>query len=173
MYNEINLVTDKDSSSTKKSKIGKIRKISYFLLFTVTVLSVFIFILNVRFSVNSVKQKQTSVMNNLSIYNDNIVKIIFLNLRLTDIKSIISGRTNYQDTLEKFFTNVPSDIDVQGYAMENGKITITLASNSLLSLNEYLNESLKTANDEGLQDVKLASLTAQSSQFVMIITMTF
>ncbi|TXG76511.1 hypothetical protein E6Q11_04600 [Candidatus Dojkabacteria bacterium] len=173
MYNEINLVTNKDSSSIKRSRLGKVRKVSYLLLFTIAVFSVLIFIINIRYSVNSVRQKQNSVMNNLSLYNDNIVKIIFLNLRLVDINSITSGRTNYQNTLEKFFANVPAGVEVQAFSMDNGKLNITLVSNSLLSLNEYLNESLKVADEEGLSDVRLASLTSQSSGYVMIIGMTF
>ncbi len=173
MYNEINLVTNKDSSSKEKSRLKRIRTISYLLLFIVSVFSILIFIINLRYSVNSVKQKQNSVMNNLSIYNDNIVKIIFLNLRLDDIKSIVSERTNYQTTVEKFFSDVPSGVTIQGFSMENGKLSMTITSTSLLSLNEYLNQVLKIADEEGMSDVKLATLTAQSSEYSMSVGMTF
>lgn len=173
MYNEINLVTDKDSSSKERSRLKRIRTISYLLLFTVTVFSILLFIVNLRYSVNSVKQKQTSVMNNLSIYNDNIVKIIFLNLRLADLKSIVSGRTNYQDTLEKFLLTVPSNVTIQGFAMENGKLSMTITSESLLNLNEYLNQILKVADEEGMSDVRLSALTSQSSGYSMSVGMTF
>lgn len=172
MYADINLVTNKDSSSQSKSKLNKFRTISYLLLFIVTVISIFMFILNIRYSLNSVVQKQQSVKNDLSIYNDNIVKLIFLNLRLQDIKSIYSGRTNYQETLDAYLSALPPDITIDNFKIINNEFTFTVNSSSLLSLNDYLNSVLKISTAQGSADVELDSLNLQDSGYAMTLIIT-
>lgn len=173
MYADINLVTDKDSVASEKSRINKLKKISYFVLFLVTVSSILLFILNVKYSVNSVQEKQSSVLNDLNIYNENAVKVIFLNLRATDIKTILSTRTNYQTILESFLAEKPNDVEVQGFSMNGVKASITLSSKSLLDLNNYLNILLKKAEEQGMSNITLGSLSVNDSGYLMIVSMDF
>lgn len=172
MYGDINLVADKESSASSKSKLKKIRSISYLVLFLVTISSVLIFILNIRYSVNSVREQQTSVLNNLSIYNESVVKLIFLNQRLADIKVIFEDKTNYQELLTSFFSTLPPSVTIESYDINEGKFNLTLSSESLLALNESLNTILSTANDQGISDVVLSSLTNSSSSYLMAVSMT-
>lgn len=163
MYIDINLA-GKGSDLPKKERVEKVRLISFASLFIVAVLSILVFLVNLRFSTSTVKKQETQVSQNLSSYNQTIAKISLLNSRLSDISSILAGRADYSQNLETIINSLGSNSTVTSYRVQGKVLIISVSSSSLLDLNDFLNKTLALSS---VTDVKLTQLGSESSAFSM------
>lgn len=163
MYIDINLA-GKGSDLPKKERVEKIRLISFASLFIIAVLSVLVFLVNLRLSTTSVKKQETQVSQNLTNYNQTIAKISLLNTRLSDISSILARRTDYSQNVEKIINFLSSNSTVVSYQEQGKVLTISISSKSLLDLNDFLNKTLALSS---VSDVKLTQLSSASGAFSM------
>jgi hypothetical protein len=92
---DINLISKVTSEGTRDSRLRKIKTLSYATLIVVALLALVLFLINIRFSVNYVKNQQNKVIESLATEDKTAVKIFLLDQRLNDISSIINKRRKF------------------------------------------------------------------------------
>lgn len=169
---DINLISDNDLKNTQSDRVRKLTAISFSILFFTAFFSFLIFILNLRFSANTIRQNQQELSNALSIYDDKATKILILNNRATDINSLLKTRKDFSLVLAKIVDEKPSNVEIENFRIERNNVDMTVTSPSLLSLNEFLNNLLITESDSvKFSNILLKSLNISEGGFVLVINM--
>lgn len=151
MNSSINLLQQKDDQLIKKQERLKILKLTAGIsLAVVAFLSIIIFILNMQFSVTSIKNEQNSIINSISSLKDKSAKIVLVNDRIKGISEILKQRKDYSGLIEKVLVLVPSRAKITSFEISKDTLSMTVSSNSLLSINTYLNDMIKLSQDEKL-----------------------
>lgn len=164
---DINLVNKSTSEGSKDLRLKKIKTISFVTLFFVAFLSLIIFLINFRFSVNYVKNQQTNLIKELSIYDETVARMLLLNNRLADVSTLLSQRKKYDEVARKILENPPESIVVEGFEIGAGGILIDVSSDSLLDLNSFLNHALDLSKKKVINAVILDSLSTEKSSYLM------
>ena len=164
---DINLVNKITSEGSKDVRIKKIRSLSFGLLFFVGFLSLIIFLVNFRFSVNYVKKQQNDLIADLSVYDKTTAKILLLNARLENIGSILNQRKKYNETADLIVKGTTPSITIQDFQINDSGISMQISSSSLLELNDFLNYILSLSKSKTITSVTLESLTSQPSGYLM------
>ncbi|MFH1187165.1 MAG: hypothetical protein V1697_03275 [Candidatus Levyibacteriota bacterium] len=139
MNSSINLLQQKDEHLIKKRKKVKIlRTTAGILLGLVAAFSIIIFILNIQFSVSSIKKEQNSVINSISALKEKAAKLILVNDRIKGISEILNKRKNYSNLIEAVLESVPGETKVTSLELNKETVKTTIASKSLLSINSFL-----------------------------------
>lgn len=169
MYADINLVIDDKNRSPKREKIQKFKNISFAILFFVAFSSIVLFLINLRFSVNSIKKEQQVIIQNLSAYDQVAARMFLLNSRLSDISTILGNRKNYNGLLNEITSDVPPSVLIDELSIGNEGLTVGLSSVSLLDLNDYLDKHFSFSS-KSLTSITLNSLSSSSEGYTMQIT---
>src|SRR5687768_13977715 len=101
MSADINLVGNKAPIDPRIIRLLKVRKISFAILFIICFLSIILFLVNLRLSVNSLQREQQRVVDELVNFDEASAKIFLLNSRVRDIGTIVKARKSYADLLSK------------------------------------------------------------------------
>lgn len=163
----INLISSTDNEDPRKKRLRKLKNFSFILLFLVGFMSVMVFLINYRFSVNYVRGQQRDLIKKISIYDDTAIKIILLNSRLDDISTLLNNRPKYNKIAAEIAKGLDSSVNVKEVKIEEGGISISVSSSSLLSLNEFLNNILRIKESRLITSVNLESLSIESSAYVI------
>lgn len=166
----INLISGTDNEDPRKKRLRKLKNFSFILLFLVGFMSVMVFLINYRFSVNYVKGQQEDLIKKLSIYDDTALKIVLLNSRLDDISTLINDRPKYNKIAAEIAKGINSSIRVEEIDIKNDGWSISVSSSSLLSLNEFLNNILRIKESKLITSVSLEGLSLESSGYVIEIS---
>ncbi len=166
----INLISSTDNEDPRKKRLRKLKNFSFILLFLVGFMSVMIFLINYRFSVNYVRGQQEDLIKKISIYDNTAIKIVLLNSRLNDISTLLDNRPKYNKIAAEIAKGLESSINVKEIKIEDGKISISVSSGSLLSLNEFLNNIFRMKESKLITSVNLERLSRESSSYVIEIS---
>lgn len=166
----INLISSTDNEDPRKKRLRKLKNFSFILLFLVGFMSLMVFLINYRFSVNYVRGQQMDLIKKISIYDDTALKIILLNSRLNDISLLLNDRPKYNKIAAEIAKGISSSINVKEIKIEDSKISISVSSGSLLSLNEFLNNIFRVKESKLITSVNLESLSIESSAYVIEIS---
>src|SRR3989344_7852835 len=109
---DINLAS-KTSESSKDALLRKTKTISFIILFAVGLLSLVLFLVNLRFSANYVKREQNKLIEDLSAYDETASRIFLLNQRLSNISSILSLRKKHHEKADKIVEKIPSSVAIE------------------------------------------------------------
>lgn len=169
---DINLVNISTAEGNKDDRLKKIQTISFAALGIVAVLSILLFLINLRFSANYVKKQQNDLIKELSVYDDTSSRLLILNSRLGDVDSILNKRKKYNQTAGKIVEKVPSTIIIENFEIDDSGISIEASSVTLLDLNEFLNNILALSQTEVIQGVFLESLLTEGNVYKMILKAT-
>lgn len=164
---DINLISKRTFEDSRENRVTKLKNYSFVLLFFVGFLSLVVFLINYRFSVNYVKRQQENLIKKLSIYDNTAAKIVFLNSRLGDISTITAQRNKFNKTSSSIFEGNLTSINLKDYAIDESGISMELSSPSLNILNDFLNYLLKLTKTKELSSVSLESLSTQNSEYIM------
>ena len=104
MYADINLAIKKDSHALQREQVKKIRLISFSILFLVAFASILIFLINLRFSVNSIRRDQDKAIQKITDNNQTAARIFLVNSRFSDIDFILKNRKKNNQTLGKIIS---------------------------------------------------------------------
>ena len=166
----INLISSTDNEDPRKKRLRKLKNLSFILLFLVGFMSLMVFLINYRFSVNYVRVQQADLIKKISIYDNTALKIVLLNSRLNDISTLIDDRPKYNKIAAEIAKGLGSSINVKEIKIEDSGISISVSSPSLLSLNEFLNNILRIREAKLIKSVNLESLSIESSAYVIEIS---
>lgn len=161
MNDSINLVGAQETGNVRRHKrVFVLRVISLVFLSFVAVVSIILFVLNIRVSTSSIKNEQAFVTRNISLQKDKFAKLNLLNDRLKGIRQVLKDRKNYTATVNSILDQVPSGASASTLSINKDGITLTVASGSLLSINKFLNNVIDLSIQKRLiKDMVIESLS--------------
>jgi type II secretory pathway component PulL len=161
----INLLRTEGKENVKQSKRKYfLRLISIIFLFFVAVSSITLFILANRLSPDSIKKEQDSVLKSITSQKDKQAKYALLTDRLLNINQILKSRKNYTNTLNALIAQVPDGVSTTAMSVDNGNVTFTVSSNSLLSINKFLTGIIDTVKSKHIiRDMTIETLTVDKT----------
>ncbi len=163
---DINLVVEKTFKSPHEKRIAKLRRASLGILGFLAVLSLVLFLINIRLSVNSSQNQQSQIIKDLSSYDQVGVKIFLLHERIKDISSIEENRKNYSALTSEI---IDGSVSVKEFSINKSGFSITAESDSLISLNDMLNRILVLSEEKKLSNISLEGLSINAAGFQMIV----
>ena len=141
MSNSINLVSTNVVGLEKELKRLKIFRVAAIIgLIFVSLLSVLAFVLNVTLPIESVKNQQKATITEISVFNKKLTQYTLLTDRVRNISSIISNRKDYGLNTSVLFGITPVDASIDTLNIEKGKLTMSVSSASLSSINKFMDD---------------------------------
>lgn len=153
----INLVDRIDPKDLKAEKIKKIKGISFAVLIFTALFALTIFALDFRFSASYVRKQQAELLNELSSYNDKSAKIFIVNSNLTEISKILGQRRKFNTTTSQIYEGL-NGVEIEEFKIDDNGIILIANSNSLESIDKFLNSMLELVNKKVLASVILKEL---------------
>ena len=158
MNNDINLISTQDISIGKKKRVKIIRGIAISLLAFTAFVSILTFFLNSQVSLASIKKDQDFVLRSMSFLSSKRAKLDLVNDRVKNISEILSKRQNYLNTIRTILDKLPNGTSPTSLGVESDNILLTISSNSLSSVNKFLNDLI----DLSIQGHILKNMTIES-----------
>lgn len=158
MNNNINFLDYKNKVITRRgnTKEKLLRKIALILLFTISSLSVVLFILITLSPLPELAKQRKAASFNLSLADKDIGKLILVKERSDKIQQIIEKRNNYNEDLENFQNILPQGVTIESVSMNQRKMSVELTSNSLRPFNTILDQF---ANNDKSQEYSKITMT--------------
>lgn len=163
---DINLANITNDGNSDQ-RLNKLRKISYTALIIVALFSVAIFLINLRFSVNYVKNQQQKLTKELSIYGETASRLFLLNSRLTDIASILEKRKEYNKIADQIIEDMSGSITIRNFQLSETGVVIIASAPSLKDLNDFTNQMIKLSKEGVVSNVVLEALSTEQAEYVV------
>lgn len=145
----INLVVNRNDQLEKELKRLRIfRIIAIGSLIVVALISIIIFIINITLPIPAVRKDQQQTLSNISFLREKLVKSYLINNRIKNISDIMAKRKDYSKTFDQLLSKIPADLAIDAFEIEEGVITISISGNSLIPINDLINEVIKMGNEE-------------------------
>lgn len=160
---DINLIKV-ETASPKNRRAAKLRMVALIILFFVGGVAIIFFILDFSSPLNSIKSEQDAVLSSITAENQKAVKLAIVNERATAINRLKIERPDYLGVLNTAMSTLPSGVSASGLDIDESSVSITVASPSLLSLNNFLNGVLDEARkNSNIESASMESLTANDT----------
>lgn len=171
----INLIkTEKDTKklSPIRGRLWIFRLISMLLLFGVGLASVIVTILIAYSPLPELQKIEAEERSNLSQYNIDINKVVFVNERGDSIREILKNRNSYDAKLNYIKEVVPSGVAFEGFTLEDKRYTLRFSSRNLESLDSLV-DSIVNASGKDKQFLRVfqssLSVDVERSNFVLVV----
>jgi competence protein ComGC len=161
MNENINLISNQNVALEKElRRLKRFRLISIVCLVVVLAASILIFVLNFTLPLDSVKKEQTATASNISLLHKKLVTYTLITDRVKNISNIISQRGNYIPQVNDILGKVPTDVSVDGLGIDPGKITISISSTSLISINKFIDDMVSLGTQgKVIKDIVIQGLS--------------
>lgn len=171
---DINLVNVGGIPTPKNSKAVKLKIIAVAFLIFVGAMAVILFILDFYSPLNSIKKEQDQILTSISSQNDKAAKLSIVNERAVAINKLKTERTDYLGVLDIAISNLSSGVRTAGLSVDKASVAITVSSDSLLSLNNFLNGVLdESKKNDSIKSVSMESLTATDVSNIYLMSVKF
>lgn len=157
----INLISTEKSNLADRNRVLILRSLSLIFLGVVMFVSIILFILDKRISVDSIKNEENSSLQQVSLLKDKYAKYNLLNDRLKTINSLIVSRKNYTSLVDFVISQLPSGVNIRALSIDKEGVLISINSDSLLPINQFLNNLAQT-NKKVLSGLTIEGLTIDS-----------
>ena len=161
MISSINLVSNNNSQLEKElRRVTAMRIIAIVCLVSVALLSVLIFVINFTLPLQAVKAQQQTELISIGTMHKKLVKYVLLNDRVRNIADLTAKRKNIASLINTITGKLPKDLSVESLGMENGIITLGISGNSLLTMNQFIDDfiALKDKN-KIIKSINIQSLS--------------
>lgn len=160
MNANINLLLYKDEEELKRKKrIRNFNFIALLFLIGAGVLSAGIFVMNQAANVGSLKTQQQDVLKKISKFRDQKIKLMVINNRTENIDKILKKRIDFPKITSSLLARMPGEISIVNFEIENGIVTISGESKSILAISELMdNLTDMVRNKETIKSLTLNSL---------------
>jgi|SRR3989344_419346 len=159
MKTDINLASGPLVESASKSKalvILRIAGISSIIF--ITIVSILSFGLTNQISPDNVKKQKDRILFNIKFLHERQAKISAVNSKIADISKILDSRTNYDSEINTFLEKIPSGVLINSLGIDKSKVTVTVSSDSLSSIDKMLNSFFGMIAEKQI----IKSITVQS-----------
>ncbi len=161
MKSEINLRPPIQNDTKSSRVLRTFRILAIGGLFVILVMAIILFFLFQEFSPSALKKQENGVLYSLSQLRQKEAKLFAINDRAKSISSIIDKRPNFTSWIDIILQKIPSDVSINSMTVNEGKISLTVSSKSLLSINSLLNGLISMAeNRMVIKDITVDGLTA-------------
>jgi len=162
MKTDINLASGILVESVSKSKTLKILRITGISsIIFITVISILLFVLINQISPDKVKKQEDKILFSIKSLHERQAKIAIVNSKIADISKILDERTNYDSEMNTFLEKIPNDVSINSLEIDKAKVTITVSSNSLSSIDKILNSFFEMiAKKQIIKSITIQSLSS-------------
>lgn len=134
--------------------------------------SLLLFIITLNPSLSSIKQQENNMLTNLSFKQGKIAKYLFIQNRLPAITKIIKTRHHIDSTIAAFQHELPEDVNINTIHIVNKTVSMTVYSNSLVSLNTFFTNMTALVHNKTILK-KMVLETISANQGVSFYTLSF
>lgn len=159
---QINLVSMQRSNSLERNRVVILRSLSIIFLSFVAFFSILLFILGSRISVENVKRQQKEALQKITLLKERAAKYTLLNDRLRIIKTLVVSRKDPKLTLDSILGQLPPQVNVRGLTVDRDGVTLSITSNSLLPINEFLSRVTTNLEKKVIREMTIEGLTIDS-----------
>ncbi len=162
MKTDINLASGVLVESAGKNKTLKILRITGISsIIFITVISILLFVLINQISPDKVKKQEDKILFSIKSLHERQAKITIVNSKIADISKILDERTNYDSEMNTFLEKIPNDVSINSLEIDKAKVTITVSSNSLSSIDKILNSFFEMiAKKQIIKSITIQSLSS-------------
>jgi Tfp pilus assembly protein PilN len=149
MNNNINLISNQNVGLEKElRRLKQVRITSIICLVVVSLMSILIFVLNLTLPLDSVKKDQNTTAANIALLHQKLITYNLITDRVRNISGIISQREDYTTQLSQILGKLPAGVSMDGLQIDTGKITFSVSSTSLVSINQFI-DTMVSFNSQG------------------------
>lgn len=172
MNNEINLIGHKDHASvpTASRKLKIMRAIAVLLLFGVSAASIILYIMIAFSPLPQVQQQERQALATLATSHSDMAKIALLEDRVAGITAIISKRNTYDTVLDTIASKMPVGLSIFQVNMSKKTATVTVRSNSLATLTEFVTNLTTAVDNKEFTKVTLNSIVSDDQTGIFSLT---
>lgn len=160
MSRDINFLAIKNIEKKKAKKgLKNVRITAIFSLILVVLLSVVLFNLKGKIYPQALKNEHDSLLKSLSALQQKEAKLAISNNRAENISELFNKRVDYSKIVRKFFEKKPSQIKVDSLRIDKKTIILTISSNSLKPINEFIDGLIELGQKKEITVLLLDSLS--------------
>lgn len=146
MNSSINLLAPSQLVKVKEVRIVRLLKLAAIIsVCFVGLSSIAIFIILLQISPTSIKKEEIKVLASISAEKQKEGKIILINNKMQDIQDIIDKRADYEKLVETIMANIPEKSEISTLSISESKLSFTVQSKSVSSLNKLVDNFLGMA----------------------------
>jgi Tfp pilus assembly protein PilN len=169
----INLLGDKKQISLTPAikKLYTLRLIAVGLLFTVSAVSIMLFLLIALSPLPGLQKQEQEALRILSEHHPDMAKFYLVNERLKASNVILEKRRNFDKTFETVEKQMPSGLSITALTIRDKDMSITVTSGSLSSLDKFLNNlSVLVEESEDFSNATLTNFIVNQQQNTFSLT---
>ncbi len=173
MNKDINFLAIKTSQKGEKKKglmLVKVTAISSLIL--VAILSVLAYYLNGKIYPQALKNERDYLLRSLSTLHNREAKLAIVSNRIGNISELIDKRVDYSKLISKFFEKMPNGIKVDNLRIDKQTILLTVSSNSLLPINEFIDGLIELGREKEISILLLDSLSTSEASGTYSVSLT-
>lgn len=176
MSSNINLLGNKIENKTLSkffTKISILRFIATGLIFVVSVSSIILFILISISPLPALQEQEKAVGEALAQQSSDIATIAVINDRSKDISRLLAQRQSFDTIIDRVRSKMPNGMSVTAFTVTKDTLSITVASKSLSSLDQFINKLIQAAEEKkDFSRVTLGDLAIEGDIFLLKVTVT-
>jgi len=173
MNKDINFLATKTSEKAKKKKgLMLVKVIAIFSLIFVALLSVLVYYVNGKIYPQALRSERDSLLRRLSTLHNREAKLAIVSNRIENISELIDKRVDYSKLISKFFEKMPSGIKVDNLRLDKQTILLTISSNSLLPINEFIDGLIELGKEKEISVLLLDSLSTSEASSAYSVSLT-
>ncbi len=170
---KINLLSDRRINKPshligKRPKI--LRTIALSLLFGIGISTMILYIMIIFSPLPQLRKEEQKARDDLSAYQLEMSKLVFINNRTDDIRQIFNKREKIDKNLGSVQNITPADIDLDGITIVKKNYTFKFSSNNLASMDKLINSIVGLSGKAGdFSRVHLTSLSIDQERHKYIL----
>ena len=139
MNNSINLVSPKSEQMGKEQKrLRMARILALAVMFSVAIIAILVFVINLTLPINSIKQNEQAVLANIATLHAKLVQYRLVQDRVTHLSNIIAKREKLPAIAATLLAVIPPDLSVGSMQFTMQKVTLVISGSSLIVMNKLV-----------------------------------
>lgn len=175
MNEDINLVPGKRKIALEQKKLVlRLRLFSIILLAVTVFSSVLLFLLKLQSPLPSLQREKNTLLTNLTLLSQKSAKLLLIKNRLNEVAIIEKKRQRLDELIGSTLEGVPQDVSFNSLSIDKKSISITSSSNSLSSINIFLNRLVdKVVKGKNFNKITLdgLSLDSKANRYIIALTL--
>jgi Tfp pilus assembly protein PilN len=173
MNNTINLLIPEKHNPELIKRIKILRVISLSFLFIVVLVAISVFFLVLSSPLPKLRKEESAAVQQLSLLRSKSGKLFLLRERLSRIDNIVNKRQDFNHMIGKIQTTLPADVTIEHLKMNDGLLSVTVNSPSLLPINTFIaNMTTLKSEDTLFSSLTLSNLAYDEENPIYKVTVT-